>query len=242
MTNRRGAWAGLPGVEELRQRAHEIRMAVIDDLDGHVARFTAALEARGGHVYFAAHRGGGERVRRGRLPEAGREARGEVEVDGDGRDRAERGARGGRRHGRRDRPRRVHPPARRRASRAHRRAGDREDRRAGRGAALGGRRRAGAARARGADERGADAAPPDVPRGGGRASPARTSAVSETGSICLVTNEGNAPARQLAAAACTSRSWGWSGSCRTTRRPRGAAASCWRDRAPARRSRSTRRS
>ena len=28
-------------------------MEVIDDLDGHVARFTAALEARGGHVYFA---------------------------------------------------------------------------------------------------------------------------------------------------------------------------------------------
>ena len=28
-------------------------MEVIDDLDGHVARFTAALEARGGHVHFA---------------------------------------------------------------------------------------------------------------------------------------------------------------------------------------------
>ena len=52
-THREDAWAGLPGVEELRQRAHEIRMEVIDDLDGHVARFTAALAARGGHVYFA---------------------------------------------------------------------------------------------------------------------------------------------------------------------------------------------
>jgi L-lactate dehydrogenase complex protein LldF len=52
-TNRVHAWADLPDVEELRQRAHEIRMAVIDDLDGHVARFTAALEARGGHVYLA---------------------------------------------------------------------------------------------------------------------------------------------------------------------------------------------
>jgi L-lactate dehydrogenase complex protein LldF len=28
-------------------------MEVIDDLDGHIARFTAALEARGGHVHFA---------------------------------------------------------------------------------------------------------------------------------------------------------------------------------------------
>jgi L-lactate dehydrogenase complex protein LldF len=52
-THREHAWASLPDVEELRQRAHEIRMAVIDDLDGHVARFTQALEALGGHVYFA---------------------------------------------------------------------------------------------------------------------------------------------------------------------------------------------
>jgi L-lactate dehydrogenase complex protein LldF len=52
-TNRERAWAELPDIEELRQRTHEIRMAVIDDLDGHVARFTAALEARGGTVYFA---------------------------------------------------------------------------------------------------------------------------------------------------------------------------------------------
>jgi L-lactate dehydrogenase complex protein LldF len=52
-THRVAAWEGLPDVEALRERAHRIRMEVIDDLDGHVARFTAALEARGGHVYFA---------------------------------------------------------------------------------------------------------------------------------------------------------------------------------------------
>jgi L-lactate dehydrogenase complex protein LldF len=52
-TNRVAAWAELADVEELRQRAHEIRMAVIDDLDAHVARFTAALESRGGHVFLA---------------------------------------------------------------------------------------------------------------------------------------------------------------------------------------------
>ncbi len=52
-TKRVAAWAELADVEELRQRAHEIRMAVIDDLDAHVARFTAALESRGGHVFFA---------------------------------------------------------------------------------------------------------------------------------------------------------------------------------------------
>jgi L-lactate dehydrogenase complex protein LldF len=52
-THRESAWAALPDVQALRERAHEIRMAVIDDLDGHVTRFTDALEARGGHVYFA---------------------------------------------------------------------------------------------------------------------------------------------------------------------------------------------
>jgi L-lactate dehydrogenase complex protein LldF len=50
---REEAWAALPDVEALRERAHAIRMAVIDDLDTHVARFTEALEARGGSVFFA---------------------------------------------------------------------------------------------------------------------------------------------------------------------------------------------
>jgi L-lactate dehydrogenase complex protein LldF len=52
-TGRLEAWAALGDVEELRERAHAIRMSVIDDLEGHVARFTEALEARGGHVYRA---------------------------------------------------------------------------------------------------------------------------------------------------------------------------------------------
>ena len=51
--NRTAAWQALPDVEALRQRAHEARMRVIDDLDTHIARFTEALEARGGHVHFA---------------------------------------------------------------------------------------------------------------------------------------------------------------------------------------------
>jgi L-lactate dehydrogenase complex protein LldF len=52
-THRVAAWADLEGVEALRDRAHAIRMEVVEHLDEHVARFTAALEARGGHVYFA---------------------------------------------------------------------------------------------------------------------------------------------------------------------------------------------
>jgi L-lactate dehydrogenase complex protein LldF len=52
-TNRISAWTALSEVEALRERAHRIRMEVIDDLEGHVARFTAALEACGGNVFFA---------------------------------------------------------------------------------------------------------------------------------------------------------------------------------------------
>jgi L-lactate dehydrogenase complex protein LldF len=52
-TNREAAWEGLPDVEAMRDRAHRIKMSVIDDLDGHVARFTEAFEARGGKVFFA---------------------------------------------------------------------------------------------------------------------------------------------------------------------------------------------
>ena len=52
-TNRVEAWAALPDVEALRDRAHAIRMEVIDGLDTHVARFTEALEARGGRAFFA---------------------------------------------------------------------------------------------------------------------------------------------------------------------------------------------
>jgi L-lactate dehydrogenase complex protein LldF len=53
LTHRLSAWEGLADVEGLRERAHAIRMEVIDDLQGHVDRFTSALEARGGHVFFA---------------------------------------------------------------------------------------------------------------------------------------------------------------------------------------------
>ena len=167
-TNRERAWAELPDIEELRQRAHEIRMTVIDDLDAHVARFTAALEARGGTVYFAKTAEEASAIRRRRLQAQGCKARSEVEVDGVGGDRPERGARGGRREAGRDRPRRVHPSACRRAPGAHRRPCDREDGRPGRRAALGGGGQEGAAGARGADERRPDAASRDVPEGRGR--------------------------------------------------------------------------
>jgi len=53
MDNRLAAWGALPDVEELRQRAHDARMRVIDDLDRHVSEFSSALAARGGRPYFA---------------------------------------------------------------------------------------------------------------------------------------------------------------------------------------------
>ena len=53
MDHRLEAWEELPDVEELREQAHEARMRVIDDLDRHVAEFSSALEARGGKLYVA---------------------------------------------------------------------------------------------------------------------------------------------------------------------------------------------
>ena len=52
--NRLAAWDALEDVEALRQRAHEIRMRAVDDLDGLLQQFGESLEALGGHVHFAA--------------------------------------------------------------------------------------------------------------------------------------------------------------------------------------------
>jgi L-lactate dehydrogenase complex protein LldF len=45
------AWDELPDVEGLRERAREIRTRTIDDLERHLADFTRAVEAAGGHVH-----------------------------------------------------------------------------------------------------------------------------------------------------------------------------------------------
>jgi L-lactate dehydrogenase complex protein LldF len=52
-SHRLEAWHALPDAQGLRQRAHDARMRVIDDLDAHVAQFREALEARGGKTFFA---------------------------------------------------------------------------------------------------------------------------------------------------------------------------------------------
>jgi L-lactate dehydrogenase complex protein LldF len=51
--NRVGAWEALEDVEALRERAHEIRMRAVDDLDRLLEEFRRNLEALGGHVHFA---------------------------------------------------------------------------------------------------------------------------------------------------------------------------------------------
>jgi L-lactate dehydrogenase complex protein LldF len=48
------AWAQLEDIEELRERAHTIRMQAIDDLDAHLDRFVAALESVGGRAHVCA--------------------------------------------------------------------------------------------------------------------------------------------------------------------------------------------
>ena len=54
---RLAAWGLLPDVEELRERGREIKQRTIDDLDRYLDEFSRALEARGGHVHFAATAG-----------------------------------------------------------------------------------------------------------------------------------------------------------------------------------------
>ena len=96
--------------------------------------------ALGGHVFFAADAAEARRHVVGLAQRARRPADREVQVDGHRGDRPEPGARGGRRGGRRDRPRRVHRPARPRAAVPHRRAGHPHVARADPRAVLGGRR------------------------------------------------------------------------------------------------------
>jgi L-lactate dehydrogenase complex protein LldF len=53
MNGRVSAWDALDATQELRDRAHEARMRVVDDLDAHVARFCEAVESRGGKTFVA---------------------------------------------------------------------------------------------------------------------------------------------------------------------------------------------
>jgi L-lactate dehydrogenase complex protein LldF len=53
-SHRLEAWGELDGVEELRTQAHDIRMKAVREIDRYLAEFTAALEARGGHVKVCA--------------------------------------------------------------------------------------------------------------------------------------------------------------------------------------------
>ncbi|HEX2045721.1 MAG TPA: LUD domain-containing protein, partial [Gaiellaceae bacterium] len=45
------AWSDLPDVEELRERAREIRTRTMDDLERHLEDFTRAVERAGGRVH-----------------------------------------------------------------------------------------------------------------------------------------------------------------------------------------------
>ncbi len=48
------AWAALPDTEALRERAHAVRMETVEHLDAYVAQFAAAAESAGAHVHVAA--------------------------------------------------------------------------------------------------------------------------------------------------------------------------------------------
>lgn len=51
---RLAAWGLLPDAEALREQGREIRQRTIADLDRYLGEFSQALDARGGHVHFAA--------------------------------------------------------------------------------------------------------------------------------------------------------------------------------------------
>ena len=51
---RAAAWGDLPEIEKLRERAQAIRSGTMRELDRHLDDFTQALEARGGHVHRCA--------------------------------------------------------------------------------------------------------------------------------------------------------------------------------------------
>jgi L-lactate dehydrogenase complex protein LldF len=53
MDSRVGAWEALEDAEALRERGHEIRMRTIEDLDRYLAEFTASVERVGGRVFHA---------------------------------------------------------------------------------------------------------------------------------------------------------------------------------------------
>jgi L-lactate dehydrogenase complex protein LldF len=53
-SHRLEAWGELPDVDGIREQAHEIRMKAVRNIDGYLEQFTAALEARGGHVRVCA--------------------------------------------------------------------------------------------------------------------------------------------------------------------------------------------
>lgn len=52
--HRLATWDGLEDAEALRDRAYEIRMRTIDDLDRYLRTFTEQVESRGGHVHLCA--------------------------------------------------------------------------------------------------------------------------------------------------------------------------------------------
>jgi len=53
LQGRRDGWSGLPDVEVLRDRAHAVRMETIEHLERYLDEFRGSLEARGGRVHFA---------------------------------------------------------------------------------------------------------------------------------------------------------------------------------------------
>ena len=113
----------LPEFEALRDAAVDIKNHTLAHLDVYLERYEAKVIESGGTVHWCADAADARDVILELCRRRRRQQRHQVEVDDRRGDRAQRASRGQRHRAGRDRPGRVHNPARRRAAEPHHRAG-----------------------------------------------------------------------------------------------------------------------
>ena len=91
---RKESFAGFPAGEALRDRARAIKEATLQHLDVHLERLADNVERLGGHGALGRHRGGSARDRAAARARPRGADGGEVQVDGHRGDRPQRGPRG----------------------------------------------------------------------------------------------------------------------------------------------------
>ena len=143
VVRRAKAIAEFPEFQALREEGRRIKDHVLAHLDFYLERYEAEVTKAGGKVHWARDAEEARTIVRRAVSGGQCEDGGARQVDGRRRNRRRRCARGRRPSCRRDRPRRIHHPARARAAQPHHRAGRAQDEGAGRPALRGRAPRAG---------------------------------------------------------------------------------------------------